>query len=81
VDADLLNAEQVLTSSNAAGDGDIVGGCAILAICPISVSIMNLPFMSQLAWLPEKVGPIRKRWGPCSGRKRQGPGGRQPGQR
>jgi hypothetical protein len=42
VDADLLNAEQVLASSNAAGDGDIVGGCAILVIRPVSVSIDEL---------------------------------------
>ena len=58
MDTDLLNAKQVLASGNAAGDGDVVGGCVLLAVLSVSVSVMSLPLRSHEAWPPENVGPI-----------------------
>jgi hypothetical protein len=59
VDSELLNTEQILASSNARGDGDGVVVCSmsVLGLCEELVSV-DIPFRSQVAWPPEKVGPI-----------------------
>lgn len=59
MDSELLDPEQILASSNTRGNGDgvVVFSVSVFRVCEELVSV-DIPFRSQVAWPPEKVGPI-----------------------
>lgn len=58
VDSELLDAEEVLASSEAGGDGDRVVVYEGVSFRSSTAKLIDVPFRSHVAWPPEKVGPI-----------------------